>query len=63
MQRRCGYFGNPYASVWDGEVLGQLLDEDNDADTIWGDSAYRSATIEAVLELMGFESEALPLLR
>ena len=45
------------ASVWDGQVLGQLLDEDNDADTIWGDSAYRSVLIEAVLELMGFESE------
>jgi transposase, IS5 family len=36
---------------------GQLLDEDNDADTIWGDSAYRSARIEAVLDLMGFERE------
>ena len=45
------------ASVWDGQVLGQLLDEDNDADTIWGDSAYRSILIEAVLELMKFESE------
>ena len=45
------------ASVWDGQVLGQLLDEDNDADTIWGDSAYRSVLIEAVLELRGFESE------
>jgi transposase, IS5 family len=44
------------AAVWDGQVLGQLLDADNDADTIWGDSAYRSATIEAVLGLMGFES-------
>jgi transposase, IS5 family len=45
------------ASVWDGQVLGQLLDEDNDADQIWGDSAYRSTTIEAVLGLMGFASE------
>ena len=45
------------ASVWDGQVLGQLLDEDNDADMIWGDSAYRSVLIEAVLDLMRFESE------
>jgi transposase, IS5 family len=45
------------ASVWDGAVLGQLLDGENAADTIWGDSAYRAATIEAVLELMGFDSE------
>ena len=37
--------------------MGQLLDEDNDADTIWGDSAYRSVLIEEVLELMWFESE------
>ena len=46
------------ASIWDGQVLGQLLDEDNASDTIWGDSAYRSAvSIEAVLALMSFESE------
>jgi transposase, IS5 family len=44
------------ASVWDGQVLGQLLDEDNEADQIWGDSAYRSVTIEVVLGLMGFVS-------
>ena len=37
--------------------MGHLLDEDNKADTIWGDSAYRSVLIEAVLALMGFESE------
>ena len=45
------------AAVWDGQVLGQLLDEDNDTDSIWGDSAYRSETIEAVLGWMGFESQ------
>lgn len=45
------------AAVWDGQVLGQLLDEDNDTDSIWGDSAYRSETIEAVLGWMGFESD------
>ena len=45
------------AAVWDGQVLGQLLDEDNDTDSIWGDSAYRSEAIEAVLGWMGFESQ------
>ena len=50
-------YGVTDASVWDGQVLGQLLDEDNDADMIWGDSAYRSVLIEAVLDLMRFESE------
>jgi transposase, IS5 family len=45
------------ASVHDSQVLGQLLDEDNDSDLIWADSAYRSETIEEVLELMGFDSQ------
>ncbi len=43
-------------SVHDAQVLGQLLDEDNDRDEIWADSAYRSTAIEEVLELMGFDS-------
>lgn len=45
------------ASVHDSQVLGQLLDEDNQSDEIWADSAYRSAAIEETLELMGFESQ------
>jgi IS5 family transposase len=45
------------ASVHDSQVLGQLLDEDNQSDEIWADSAYRSAVIEETLELMGFESQ------
>jgi IS5 family transposase len=45
------------ASVHDSQVLGQLLDEDNDSDTIWADSAYRSEASEATLELMGFDSQ------
>ena len=44
------------ASVHDSQVLGQLLDEDNDSDTIWADSAYRSQAIEETLELIGFDS-------
>jgi IS5 family transposase len=45
------------ASVHDSQVLGQLLDEDNDSDEIWEDSAYRSQGIEETLALMGFESQ------
>ena len=45
------------ASVHDSQVLGQLLDEDNDSDLIWADSAYRSEAIEEVLKLIGFESQ------
>lgn len=45
------------ASVHDSQVLGQLVDEDNDSDTIWADSAYRAAAIEETLDLMGFESQ------
>lgn len=44
------------ASVHDSQVLGQLLDEDNEGDEIWGDSAYRSQDVEAALELLGFDS-------
>lgn len=44
------------ASVHDSQVLGQLLDEDNESDEIWADSAYRSQEVEEVLEWMGFDS-------
>jgi IS5 family transposase len=44
------------ASVHDSQTLGQLLDDENDIDVVWGDSAYRSETIEVVLELLKFES-------
>lgn len=45
------------ASVHDAQVLGHLLDEDNDCDTIWADSAYLSEAIEETLQLIGFESQ------
>jgi IS5 family transposase len=45
------------ASVHDSQVLGRLLDDDNQADTLWADSAYRSEAIETVLALMGFDSQ------
>ena len=45
------------ASVHDSQELGNLLDDDNEADSLWADSAYRSEAIEAVLALMGFDSQ------
>jgi transposase, IS5 family len=45
------------ASVHDSQVIGALLDGENLGDGFWGDSAYRSALIEEVLALIGFESQ------
>jgi transposase, IS5 family len=45
------------ASVHDSQVLGKVLDDDNEADRLWADSAYRSEAIETALELMGFDSQ------
>ncbi|WP_448604615.1 IS5 family transposase [Thermoleptolyngbya sp.] len=45
------------AAVHDSQVLGQLLDDDNQAEVLWADSAYRSEAIEEVLEWMGFDSQ------
>lgn len=45
------------ASVHDSQVLGQLLDEDNDSDAIWADSACRSEAIEETLQFIGFDSQ------
>ncbi|NJL23552.1 MAG: IS5 family transposase, partial [Leptolyngbyaceae cyanobacterium SM1_3_5] len=45
------------AAVHDSQVLGQLLDEDNESDRLWADSAYRSEAIEETLDLMGFDSQ------
>jgi IS5 family transposase len=44
------------ASVHDSQVLGQLLDDENETDAVWADSAYRSEAIEGVLALLQFES-------
>ncbi|MBD1847905.1 transposase [Cyanobacteria bacterium FACHB-63] len=44
------------AAVHDSQVLGQLLDDENETDAVWEDSAYRSEAIEAVLDLLQFES-------
>ena len=44
------------AAVHDSQVLGAVLDDDNDSDDVWADSAYRSQLIESVLALLGFVS-------
>jgi IS5 family transposase len=44
------------ASVHDSQVLDEILDADNTASSVWADSAYRSAEIEAKLQERGFKS-------
>lgn len=45
------------ASVHDSQQLSQVLDEANEGDKIWADSAYRSNPVEEVLNEIGYESE------
>lgn len=45
------------ASVHDSQVLGEVLDIENEGDEVWADSAYQSADTEWVLAKMGFKSE------
>jgi IS5 family transposase len=45
------------ASVHDSQVLGQVLDAENELDQLWADSADRAEPIEAALKLMGFDSQ------
>ena len=44
------------ASVHESQVVDQLLDVTNTGKRIWGDSAYRSKTIERLLKDRGFKS-------
>lgn len=44
------------AAVHDSQVIGQLLDVENQDDEVWADSAYLSAAIAEVLAWMGFIS-------
>ncbi len=44
------------AAVHDSQVLGTLLDDENEGSGIWADSAYRSSLIEYVLQLLKFLS-------
>jgi IS5 family transposase len=44
------------ASVHDSQVVEDILDPDNTASSVWADSAYRSAEIEAKLREKGLKS-------
>jgi IS5 family transposase len=44
------------AAVHDSQVLGAVLDDENEGEEIWADSAYRSELIESVLEILQFLS-------
>ena len=44
------------AAVHDSQVLGALLDDENEGEGIWADSAYRSSLIESVLQILKFLS-------
>ena len=44
------------AAVHDSQVLGAVLDNENEGDEIWADSAYRSELIESVLVILQFLS-------
>ena len=44
------------AAVHDSQVLGTLLDDENEGEGIWADSAYRSKLIESVLQMLKFLS-------
>jgi transposase, IS5 family len=45
------------AAVHDSQVLAGLLDDENEGNQIWADSAYRSKAIEEVLAVLDFESQ------
>ena len=53
-------FIRPYqvtdASVHDSQVLGALLDEQNQGEEVWAHSAYRSESIEWILQILQFLS-------
>jgi len=45
------------ASCYDGKVLKKILDKNNTARLIWGDTAYRSGENERFLADQGFRSQ------
>jgi len=45
------------ASRYDGKVLAQLLDKENTASDVWGDTAYRSEENERLLQAHGLTSK------
>lgn len=47
------------ASVHDSQALPDILDDTNEGDGVWGDSAYRSALIEWFLALLNWGSRSM----
>jgi len=45
------------AAVHDSQMLGAVLDVENEGDEVWADSAYRSEDTEWALGKMGFDSQ------
>jgi IS5 family transposase len=45
------------ASVHDSQVIGNLLDGENEGDELWADSAYFAEKINMILALMGFDAK------
>ena len=45
------------AAVHDSQVIGSLLDGENEGDDIWADSAYFAEMINTVLTLIGFDAK------
>ncbi len=45
------------AAVHDSQALADILDEDNEGDEVWADSAYRSVLIEWFLTLLNWRSK------
>jgi IS5 family transposase len=44
------------AAVHDSQAFTAVLDDDNQDDGVWADSAYRSEAIETLLDILGFDS-------
>ena len=43
-------------SLHDSQVLGALLDEQNEGEKVWADSVYRNESIECILQILQFLS-------
>lgn len=43
------------AAVHDSQVIGNLLDGENEGDEVWADAAYFAETITMILTMMGFD--------
>ena len=56
MDRRHKRVRRTAAAVHDSQVVADILDPDNTASSVWADSAYRSAEIEAKLQEKGLKS-------